>query len=444
MNAKFNHRKRIAIIGSGISGLTCAYLLNRHHDIHLFEANDYPGGHTQTTNVDVDGKIYPVNTGFIVFNDWTYPNFIELMKQLNVPTESSDMSFSVKCSTTGMEYNGNNINSLFARRKNLINPRFWLMLRDILRFNKETKAEFENNKIRSDETLGSYLTRKGYSDYFRRYYIIPMGAAVWSASESMMMDFPLFFFIRFFNNHGMLSVDDRPQWRVVSDGSRSYVDKIVAMLSPDNIHLSTPVQSVKRQNNQVDICYLDKSGNRNKEIFDEVIFSCHSDQALAMLDDPTTDEHAVLSAIPYQMNEVVLHTDDSLLPKRKLAWAAWNYHLEAEHQQRNTVALTYYMNRLQNFDHCPENFCVTLNKSEDIDPEKVIRWFNYAHPVFTREGIQAQQRHYLIDNRKNTHFCGAYWFNGFHEDGVNSALRVCRSFGVSLKNEVKHEEVTEL
>ena len=425
--------KKIAIIGSGISGLTCAYLLNGRHDVHLFEANDYLGGHTQTTDVPVNGTNYPVNTGFIVFNDWTYPNFIELMDQLKVASEDSDMSFSVKSPLTDMEYNGHDFNSLFAKRRNLFNPKFWLMLRDILRFNKETRAELAADEINRNETLGSYLQRKQYGDYFRRYYIIPMGAAVWSASEEMMMSFPLYFFVRFFNNHGMLSVDDRPQWRVISGGSRSYVEAIAKRLPENQVFLNTPIQSVERLSHGVELTY-NHPGKKCQNHFDEVIFACHSDQALQMLSDATHDEKQVLGAIPYQMNEVVLHTDETILPKRKAAWAAWNYHIDENTKQRDTVAVTYYMNRLQNFDHCPKHFCVTLNKTEDIDPAKIIRIFQYAHPVFTMEGMLAQKNHHTINNKHHTHFCGAYWFNGFHEDGVNSALRVCESFGITLKN----------
>ena len=441
MNAKvdpagFSGKKKIAIIGSGISGLTCAYLLNRDHEVHLFEANDYFGGHTQTTDVYVDGTTYPVNTGFIVFNDWTYPNFIELMRQLGVASEDSDMSFSVKAPATDMEYNGHDFNSLFAKRTNLLNPKFWLMLRDILRFNRETRAQLEAGELSRQETLGNYLKRNNYGDYFRRYYIIPMGAAVWSASEAMMMEFPLFFFVRFFNNHGMLSVDDRPQWRVISGGSRSYVEKITQQLPAEQIHLNAPVVSVTRRMNQVELRYKTADGEHT-DIFDDVIFSCHSDQALKMLDDATEQEQEILGKIPYQMNDVVLHHDETLLPKRRAAWAAWNYHIDADSSDRETVAVTYYMNRLQNFDHCPQHFCVTLNKTEDIDPEKIIRQFSYAHPVFTMVGMQAQQQHHLINNKMNTHYCGAYWFNGFHEDGVNSALRVCKSFGIELQDMAK-------
>ncbi|TNC85787.1 MAG: FAD-dependent oxidoreductase [Thalassolituus sp.] len=418
-------KKRIAVVGSGIAGLTCAWLLRDKYDITLYEENDYLGGHTQTTDVELLGKSWPVNTGFIVYNDWTYPNFIRLMELLGVESEESDMSFSVKCEQSGLEYNGHTLNSLFAQRRNFLKPSFYGMIRDILRFNKETRAELANDSVDRTETLGSYLTRKGYGEAFRTKYIIPMGAAVWSASEDMMMAFPVYFFLRFFNNHGMLSVDDRPQWRVISNGSRSYVTRILKDLPQDQVFLNTPVDGVSRSDDGVVI-----SSKRGHDLYDEVIFACHSDQALAMLKDATADEQAILGAIPYKMNDVVLHTDETILPKRKLAWAAWNYHIGEDAQ--DSVAVTYYMNRLQNFDDAPVEFCVTLNKTEAINPQKIIRKFRYAHPVFTLEGMAAQQRHSEISGVNNTHFCGAYWFNGFHEDGVRSALRVTEALGVPL------------
>ncbi|MEC7547434.1 MAG: FAD-dependent oxidoreductase [Pseudomonadota bacterium] len=418
-------KKRIAVVGSGIAGLTCAWLLRDKYDITLYEENDYLGGHTQTTDVELLGKSWPVNTGFIVYNDWTYPNFIRLMELLGVKSEESDMSFSVKCEQSGLEYNGHTLNSLFAQRRNFLKPSFYGMIRDILRFNKETRAELANDSVDRTETLGSYLTRKGYGEAFRTKYIIPMGAAVWSASEDMMMAFPVYFFLRFFNNHGMLSVDDRPQWRVISNGSRSYVTRILKDLPQDQVFLNTPVDGVSRSDDGVVI-----SSKRGHDLYDEVIFACHSDQALAMLKDATADEQAILGAIPYKMNDVVLHTDETILPKRKLAWAAWNYHIGEDAQ--DSVAVTYYMNRLQNFDDAPVEFCVTLNKTEAINPQKIIRKFRYAHPVFTLEGMAAQQRHSEISGVNNTHFCGAYWFNGFHEDGVRSALRVTEALGVPL------------
>ena len=417
--------QRIAVIGSGIAGLTSAYLLKDKYDIHLYEANDYLGGHTQTTDVEVAGKTYPVNTGFIVFNDWTYPNFIKLMKHIGVADEESDMSFSVKCEKSGLEYNGHTFDTLFAQRRNFFRPSFYRMIRDILRFNKETRAELANGQLDQHETLGEYLERNKYSRAFREHYIVPMGAAVWSSSEAMMMDFPLYFFVRFFNNHGMLSVDDRPQWRVISGGSRSYVQAMEKHLPMHQVHTNTPIEKVERFDDRVVI-----HSSRGAETFDQVIFACHSDQALAMLDQPTDYERDILGAIPYKMNDVVLHTDASILPKAKKAWASWNYHIGQKEQ--DTVAVTYYMNRLQNFDDAPEDFCVTLNKTRDIDPSKIIRQFKYTHPVFTVEGMNAQQRHDVISNHNRTHYCGAYWFNGFHEDGVRSALRVTETLGVAL------------
>ncbi|MAE21471.1 MAG: FAD-dependent oxidoreductase [Pseudomonas sp.] len=418
-------KKRVAVIGSGISGLTCAWLLREKYDISLYEANDYAGGHTQTTDVELDGKTWPVNTGFIVFNDWTYPNFIRLMELLGVASEDSDMSFSVKCENTGLEYNGHTLNTLFAQRRNLLKPSFWGMIRDILKFNKATREELDADTLDRTETLGQYLNRHGYGKAFRDHYIIPMGAAVWSASEEMMMQFPVYFFLRFFNNHGMLSVDDRPQWRVISGGSRSYVERILKDLPQDQIYLSTPVTEVTRSAGHVSI-----TSTRGTDQYDEVIFACHSDQALRMLGDATDSEKDILGAIPYKMNDVVLHTDEKILPKRRLAWAAWNYHLGSGDQ--DSVAVTYYMNRLQNFDEAPVDFCVTLNNTPAIRKEKIIRQFRYAHPVFTLEGMAAQQRHADISGHRHTHFCGAYWFNGFHEDGVRSALRVTETLGVKL------------
>ena len=421
-------KQRIAIVGSGISGLTCAWLLREKYHVELYESGDYFGGHTQTTDVEIDGTTYPVNTGFIVFNDWTYPGFIRLMEKLGVAHEPSDMSFSVRCERTGNEYNGANLDTLFARRRNLLSPSFLRMVKDILRFNRETRAELDSGTVDKAETLGQYLKRKNYSKTFRDLYIVPMGAAIWSASEDMMMSFPLYFFLRFFNNHGMLSVDERPQWRVISGGSQSYVRRMLDDIPQDQRFLNTPVTSVTRNGGKVQL-----TSKRGEQEYDQIIFACHSDQALAMLSDATTTEQDILGAIPYKMNEVVLHTDSTILPEREKVWASWNYHIGQKTQ--DTVAVTYYMNRLQNFHKAPVEFCVTLNKTQDIDPDKIIRKFNYSHPVFTLEGVTAQNRHHEISGRLNTHFCGAYWFNGFHEDGVRSALRVTEALGVNLDSD---------
>lgn len=417
--------QKIAVIGSGIAGLTAAHVLSREHQVSLFEANDYLGGHTHTQDVELAGKHYPVNTGFIVFNDWTYPNFIKLMDQLGVESEDSDMSFSVRCENTGLEYNGTSLNSLFAQRSNLFKPKFLFMVKDILRFNKQTVELLASEQVDDDQTLGQFVKQNNYSDAFVNYYIVPMGAAIWSASVDVMMDFPLRFFLKFFNNHGMLSVDDRPQWRVLKGGSRSYIEPITRPFN-DRIFLNTPIKKVSRDANGVDI--ISAKGETHR--FDQVVFACHSDQALAMLAEPTSQESDILGSIPYQNNHVVLHTDTRLMPKRKLAWASWNYHIP---QRANDCAMvTYNMNILQNFHDAPETLLVTLNRSAEIKPEKIIAKFEYTHPVFTQDGIKAQGRHADISAHNRTHYCGAYWFNGFHEDGVKSGLRVAEAFGLSL------------
>ena len=418
-------RQKIAVVGAGISGLLSAYLLSRKHDVTLFEANKYLGGHTHTKTVQSGGKTYGVNTGFIVFNDWTYPNFIKLMDQIGVESEASEMSFSVRDENTALEYNGTSLNSLFAQRSNLFKPSFWFMIKDILRFNKQTVEMVQKDTIPEGQTLGEFVKEHGYGDHFVNHYVVPMGAAIWSASVDVMMEFPLQFFLKFFNNHGMLSVDNRPQWRVITGGSQSYVEPLSQPFK-DNIHLNSPIASVKRSAEKVTV----KTMSGDEYEFDQVVFACHSDQALGMLDEPTQDENDILGAIPYQRNEVVLHTDRRLMPKRKLAWAAWNYHIPQRLSEYAMV--TYHMNALQNFTDAPDDFMVTLNRTAEIAPGKIIDKYDYAHPVFTMDGIAAQQRHSEINNKNRSHICGAYWFNGFHEDGVNSALRVAKSFGIEL------------
>ena len=417
-------RQRIAVIGAGVSGLTAAWLLSEKHDITLFEAGDYAGGHTNTEYVEAGGRTWPVNTGFIVFNDWTYPGFIKLMDRLGVASEVSDMSFSVDCQNSGLQYNGTSLNTLFAQRRNLFNPSFLKMIREILRFNQETRADLAAGNIPEGQTLGEYLDRHGYSRYFRNYYIVPMGAAIWSAPEIVLEQFPIRFFLQFFNNHGMLSVDDRPTWRVISGGSATYVNRMMDRLG-ECTHLNSPVSSIQRDEDGVTI-----TSNGQQHRFDQVILGCHSDQALAMLSDATPEEREILGAIAYQKNDVVLHTDASVLPSNRRAWAAWNYRIPGSNSE--PVSVSYNMNILQNFHDAPETFCVTLNRSHDIAPEKIIKRFEYDHPVFTLDAVAAQERYDEIGNRNRTHFCGAYWFNGFHEDGVQSALRVTRAFGVEL------------
>ena len=405
-----------------------AYKLHQHADVTVFEAGDYVGGHTHTHQIQLGDEQHNIDTGFIVFNHWTYPNFIELLKELNVETQKSNMSFSVKCEKTGLEYNGTTINSLFAQRSNIFRPSFHRMIKDILRFNEEAKEVL--NRQNTHYTLGQYLIDNRYSREFINHYIIPMGSAIWSSAPDKMMEFPAYFFIRFFNNHGMLSVNERPDWYVIKNGSKSYVEKLTAGFK-DSIRLNSPIESVTRYDNHVMV----KPYGQESIKFDSVFLACHSDQALRMLSDPSQDESRVLGAIPYQRNEAILHTDTSLLPKKRLAWAAWNYHILKQNEDR--VALTYNMNILQNIKS-KHTFCVTLNNTDAIDPGKIIKRMEYDHPVFTLKGMQAQSQQQLINGPLNTYFCGAYWRNGFHEDGVVSALNALEHFKRTVANEKLH------
>ncbi|TFA82329.1 MULTISPECIES: NAD(P)/FAD-dependent oxidoreductase [unclassified Pseudomonas] len=414
---------KIAIVGSGIAGLTCAYLLARRHEITVFEADARIGGHTHTVPVTVDGREYAVDTGFIVFNDWTYPNFIRLLGQLGVTFKPTEMSFSVNDPDTGLEYNGNNLNSLFAQRSNLLSPGFWGMLRDILRFNKEARRDLAEQRIATDTTLDDYLKAGGYGERFILHYIVPMGAAIWSMPMAEMLNFPLQFFVRFFENHGLLSVSNRPQWQVIEGGSSAYIAPLTASFK-ERIRLNCPVGRIDRDAHGVVI-----HSPAGIERFDKVVLACHSDQALRLLGNPDKVEREILGALPYADNEVVLHTDTRLLPTRKRAWASWNYRLGGAGHTR--AAVTYDMNILQGLQS-GTTFCVSLNQSAGITPSKVLARFTYAHPQFSLAAVAAQQRWAEIDGAQHTHYCGAYWANGFHEDGVVSALRVAAAFGESL------------
>lgn len=421
--------RKIAIIGSGISGLTCAYLLHKNNDVHVFEANDYIGGHTATKDIELDGESHAIDTGFIVFNDWTYPNFIKLMNKLGVQSQPTEMSFSVKNLAQNLEYNGNNLNSLFAQRRNILRPKFHRIVRDILRFNKLCKAMYADKTTEQIGlgTLGEFLLEQDFSEDFNENYILPMCAAIWSSTLEDIKGFPLAFFLQFFNNHGLLNVTDRPQWRTIVGGSKQYIAPLTQGFS-DKIALNMPVKTVVKQPTGIDITFE----NGQTQTFDEVIFACHSDQALAMLSVPSDNQKAVLSAIPYANNEVVLHTDTSILPLRKLAWASWNYLLKGySGEKRAPTSLTYNMNILQCIES-KNTFCVTLNNTKDIDPDKILRQYNYSHPQFSQQTIDAQKRRSEICGVDGMHFCGAYWYNGFHEDGVRSALDVCARFGEQL------------
>jgi Predicted NAD/FAD-binding protein len=415
---------KIAVIGSGISGLTTAYLTNREHDVHVFENDSRIGGHTATKDVTVNGKTQSIDTGFIVFNDWTYPNFIRLMTELGVQSKPTEMSFSVSCEQTGLEYGGSNLGTLFAQKRNLFNLPYLKMLKDIVAFNKDAISDLEAGALKEGITLGEYLKEKGYGKKFASHYLIPMGAAIWSSTLEEMMSFPLVFFVRFFKNHGLLSIKDRPQWRVIEGGSAAYLAPLTASFK-DKIRTQTVINRVQRDDAGATL-FFEKGG---EEHFDQVVFACHSDQALTLLgEDASQQEKDILSAIPYRENEVVLHTDVGLLPKRKKAWSSWNYLLGSDSKRPPT--LSYDMNILQHLDEPDTTFVVTLNRGDLIDPSKILGRYCYAHPVFSLAGIDAQARWHDINGVNNTWFCGAYWRNGFHEDGCWSGVRVAEGLGV--------------
>ena len=413
---------RVAVVGAGVSGLHAAWRLSRQHDVTLYEANDYAGGHTATVDVEWDGRCYGVDTGFIVFNDWTYPNFIAMLRELGVAWQPSNMSFSLHCERSGLEYNGTSVNSLFAQRRNALRPSFLRMIADILRFN--ARARKVAGSLDAALTLGEYLERGRYSRQFIEHYIVPMGRAIWSAEASTMLDFPARFFIDFFDRHGFLSVDDRPEWQAVRGGSREYVRALLGAARFE-LRLATPVASVLRLPGEVRV----RTTRGEVAHYDHVFLACHAPQALAMLEAPTAAEREVLTAFPYSSNEVLLHTDASVLPHRPLARAAWNYHLLADPQQ--PVALTYDMNILQSLD-APVRFLVSLNHRRAIDGRKVLRTFTYDHPVYSPRAVAAQARHRELDGAHRTYFCGAYWRSGFHEDGVVSAQAALAHFDEDL------------
>ena len=414
---------KVAIIGSGISGLTAGYLLNRKHDISIFEANDYIGGHTHTHEVKVKNRNYTIDSGFIVYNERTYPNFIKLLDQLGVERQLSTMGFSVKSTNEDYEYSGESINSLFAKRSNIFRAGFLKMLYEMYKFGKE--ADSSGSGVNVLTTLREYLKDKKYSEEFIHYFITPMGAAIWSTPANKVLDMPAYFFIKFFYNHGMLELSNRPNWWVIKNGSAQYISKITKGFE-DKIYLSCPIKKVTRASSGVEISLLN---NDEKLDFDAVVFATHSDQALDLLEDSTDLEEEILKSFPYQKNDVLLHTDDTVLPKRKLAWASWNYQLGVDPSA--PVVLTYNMNILQSIQS-DQTFCVTLNDQDSVDDNKVIKKLSYYHPLFTVNAIAAQKRKHEISGINNTYYCGAYWRNGFHEDGVVSALDVCEQFGEKL------------
>ena len=418
---------KIAIIGSGIAGNVAAYTLRQAHDITVFESGSYVGGHTNTVDVYEDDRSIAVDTGFIVFNDRTYPNFIRLLDEIGQASQPSEMSFSVQADDGKIEYSGSSLNGLFAQRRNIVRPPFYRMIRDILRFNRTTLPSID--RLDDEETLGNYLRKNGYSHEFVNHYLIPMAAAIWSAEPGSVLEMPVRFLVRFFANHGLLQISNRPIWRVIKGGSREYVGKLVAG-HRDRIRLNSPVQSIRRIDQRVEV----HSATGGTESFDYVFVACHSDQALGLLKDATQAEREVLGAIHYQSNEAILHTDASLMPKKRCAWAAWNYHIPRDSSRH--VAVTYNMNILQGLE-ATKQYLVTLNNDRHIDPDKVIRTVQYEHPVYSRESVAAQRRQAEI-NTDRTFFCGAYWRSGFHEDGVVSALNALGHFEERLSNGQLH------
>ncbi len=406
--------QRIAIVGGGIAGLTAAWYLSRDHQVTLFEAEPRLGGHTFTVDVQREHGDYAVDMGFIVFNDRTYPRFEALLAELGIGRQPTAMGFAVTDAETGVEYCGDGLGGFFGRRRNLLDPGHWALLRDILRFNREAPALLDSDA--GEQPLGAYLNEQGYGERFRRHYILPMGGAIWSCSLAQMEAFPAKFFVRFFINHGLLALRNRPQWYVVPGGSSRYVEALRAACGA-RFHTATPVTGVSRDSEGVTV----RTGDQSHR-FDQVVMACHSDQTLALLADADSRERDCLADLRYQPNDVVLHTDTAMLPKRRRVWSSWNA-LLGRTDDAEPVQVTYNMNILQGFQ-APETFCVTLNAGDRIRPETVIRREVFHHPLFTTEGLLARERLLAANGDNRTWFCGAWCRNGFHEDGVVSALDV--------------------
>lgn len=410
---------RIAVIGAGVSGMAVAYLLSQKYVVSLFEKESRLGGHTHTHSIDTSAGVLPIDTGFIVHNDRTYPNLVSLFNKLGVQREPSDMSFGVSCRATGFEYSSRGLSGFFG--SNLFRPGQYKLFAEILRFNRESRKLLQD-PASADIKLGEYLHAHRFAGDFARYYLNPMAASVWSTSLEEIEDFPALTLIRFFENHGFLGLTTQAQWYVVKGGSSAYVEPLTALYK-QRIHLGSRIEAVTRTSAGVLIAFQDRS----PEQFDEVIFACHAPQALQLLQDAAPLERSILGNFRTSRNQTVLHTDSRMLPVRPSARASWNYHLGAPSQ---SATLTYYMNRLQNLP-TREDYCVTLNSTVLLDRSQILRELEYFHPLYTLDAVRAQTRWPEISGQNHTHFCGAYWFYGFHEDGLNSAIRVAEKLGVS-------------
>ncbi|AJQ86905.1 NAD(P)/FAD-dependent oxidoreductase [Xanthomonas oryzae pv. oryzicola] len=410
---------RIAVVGSGIAGLGAAWLLSRRYEVTLFEAADYLGGHTHTHDIQLGGQRYAVDSGFIVFNPQHYPLLTRMFAELDVAAQPTTMSFSVHDARSGLEYNAGSLGGLFCQRRNLLSPRFWRMLADLRRFYRQAPAVLHSDERFS--TLGAYLQRQRYSDAFRDQHLVPMASALWSSPSQTILEFPMGQLIGFMANHHMLQLSGRPQWQVVRGGSNSYVRALRRRWQVIE-RLSTPVRAIRRMPNGVVV-----KASRCEEHFNHVVLACHADDALALLSDATPAEQQILGGITYQDNDTVLHTDASVLPRDRRAWAAWNAHVPADPNAACTVS--YWMNALQSISS-PQQFIVSLNRNDAIDPSKVLRRMRYRHPVQNAAALAAQTRKAEIQGVQNTWFAGAAWGFGFHEDGLRSGVDVAQGLGV--------------
>ncbi|MFW1677167.1 NAD(P)/FAD-dependent oxidoreductase [Pontibacter sp. JAM-7] len=413
--------QKIAVIGSGISGLGCAWLLDQGHDVTLFEKDDRLGGHANTVTCALDGQDVPVDTGFIVYNPVNYPNLVQLFKHLNVTSAETDMTFAISRNKGQLEYSGTDMSGLLAQKKNLLRPRFWVMIKELLRFYRNAESMCQAAEAQ-EMTLGELLERYGYHDAFVQDHLLPMGAAIWSTPTQAMLDYPASSFLRFCINHGLVQLSDRPQWRTVVGGSRQYVNAIQEGLR-GKVRLNSLIHKIKRENGKVIVQDL----HGNSETFDHVVLACHPDQAIKLLDQPSAQELELLSAFPYQRNQAFLHTDCSLMPQREAVWSSWNY-MATGNKQDQQVSVTYWMNKLQPLP-CNTPVFVSLNPQTPPQPDTLLRTFFYDHPVFGRNALQAQKNLWKLQGQQNTWFCGAYFGYGFHEDGLQSGLAVAEQLG---------------